>query len=176
MTVVVNLFGGPGIGKSTTAAGVFHRLKRAGFRAELVTEFAKDKVWGDHSEALRDQIYMFANQHHRMFVLEDKVEVIITDSPVLLSLHYGKDNTSDAFKKLVNETHSNMDTLNFFLQRGDGHPFVQSGRIQNLEESVSIDLSLKSLLLSNRVSFKEIGDQNDPVDQIFEDIRWELTK
>lgn len=43
-TLVVNLFGGPGSGKSTGAAYVFARLKMLGYNAELVTEFAKDKT------------------------------------------------------------------------------------------------------------------------------------
>ena len=43
-TIVVNLFGAPGAGKSTGAAYIFALLKMAGIEAELVTEFAKDKV------------------------------------------------------------------------------------------------------------------------------------
>lgn len=43
-TIVVNLFGVPGAGKSTGAAYIFYRLKINGINAELVTEFAKDKV------------------------------------------------------------------------------------------------------------------------------------
>ena len=42
--LVVNLFGVPGAGKSTGAAYIFSQLKMAGVNAELITEFAKDKV------------------------------------------------------------------------------------------------------------------------------------
>ena len=42
--ILANLFGAPGAGKSTGAAYVFSKLKMAGINAELVTEFAKDKV------------------------------------------------------------------------------------------------------------------------------------
>lgn len=42
---VINLFGGPGIGKSTLAAGLFEHMKIAGFNVELVNEYAKDMVW-----------------------------------------------------------------------------------------------------------------------------------
>lgn len=42
--LVVNMFGAPGAGKSTGAAYIFSKLKMAGVNAELVTEFAKDKV------------------------------------------------------------------------------------------------------------------------------------
>lgn len=43
--LVVNLFGTPGAGKSTGAAYIFSELKMRGINAELVIEFAKDKVW-----------------------------------------------------------------------------------------------------------------------------------
>jgi len=37
MTLVVNLYGGPGTGKSTTAAATFAELKMAGINCELVS-------------------------------------------------------------------------------------------------------------------------------------------
>lgn len=46
MTSVINLIGGPGSGKSTTAAGLFFRMKSMGVRCELVTEYAKELVSG----------------------------------------------------------------------------------------------------------------------------------
>lgn len=40
-TIVVNLFGEPGAGKSTAAMDITARLKRKGINAEYVSEFAK---------------------------------------------------------------------------------------------------------------------------------------
>lgn len=57
--IVVNLFGTPGSGKSTGAAYIFSQLKMAGINAELVTEFAKDKVWENNEEVFKNQAYMF---------------------------------------------------------------------------------------------------------------------
>lgn len=48
--LVVNLFGVPGAWKSTGAAHVFSQLKMKGINAELITEFAKDKVWENNTE------------------------------------------------------------------------------------------------------------------------------
>lgn len=42
--VVINLFGIPASGKSSGAAYIFSKLKMLGYNAELITEFAKDKV------------------------------------------------------------------------------------------------------------------------------------
>lgn len=59
MTKVINLFGGPGCGKSTGAAYIFSLLKMKGMNVELVTEFAKDKTWEHNSKALTCQPYVF---------------------------------------------------------------------------------------------------------------------
>lgn len=64
--LIVNLFGAPGAGKSTGAAYIFSQLKMLGVNAELVTEFAKDKVWENSVDVLNDQMYVFSKQHHRI--------------------------------------------------------------------------------------------------------------
>ena len=40
-TLVINLFGGPGVGKSTLCASVFAKLKIMGIDCEMATEYAK---------------------------------------------------------------------------------------------------------------------------------------
>ena len=49
-------------GKSTGAAYIFSKLKLAGVNAELVTEFAKDKVWEDTKAVFENQAYIFGKQ------------------------------------------------------------------------------------------------------------------
>ena len=74
MTLVINLFGGPGVGKSTTASQLFANLKWSNINCELVREYAKDKVWENSLELLDNQLYVFAKQHHRQYILNEKVE------------------------------------------------------------------------------------------------------
>ena len=56
-TLIINLIGGPGSGKSTTAAGLFYKLKQMGIDCEMALEFAKDNVWEESLMTLNDQIY-----------------------------------------------------------------------------------------------------------------------
>ena len=103
--LVVNLFGPPGAGKSTGAAYVFSKLKLAGVNAELVTEFAKDKVWEDNKLALANQAYLFGEQYYRLTRLGGKVDVAVTDSPLLLSNFYVNDVVlGDEFEELVKKS------------------------------------------------------------------------
>lgn len=141
--LVVNLFAGPGAGKSSTAAGLFSYLKWAGIECELATEYAKDRVWSEDLKTLGNQIYVFGKQHHRIHRLKDKVEVIITDSPLLLSILYD-DDKNDSLQKLVMYEFKKCNNLNIFLKREK--PYVQTGRLQTEEEAKQIDRCVQSLL------------------------------
>ena len=44
-TLIVNLFGSQGSGKSTMMAGIFSKLKFLGYDCEMCPEFAKELVW-----------------------------------------------------------------------------------------------------------------------------------
>ena len=91
--LVVNLFGTPGTGKSTAAAYIFSRLKMHGINVELVTEYVKDMVWEENKTCLNNQPYIFGQQSYRLSRCADKVDVIVTDSPLLLSILYNPDKT-----------------------------------------------------------------------------------
>jgi ABC-type dipeptide/oligopeptide/nickel transport system ATPase subunit len=145
--MIVNLYGGPGTGKSTVAAGVFSLLKQ---NCELVTEYAKDKVWEEHYKVFDNQLYVFARQYQRVFRLLGKVDCIITDSPLLLSLHYGT-GCSALFRELVFETYKSLDNLDIFLTRHKA--YNPHGRMQTEEQAKQIDDALLKMLESRQVKY-----------------------
>ncbi len=57
---IINLLGGPGSGKSTTAAGLFNIMKTEGMSVEFAGEFAKDLTWSERKFCLTDQFMMMA--------------------------------------------------------------------------------------------------------------------
>lgn len=103
-TIVVNLFAGPGAGKTTTMAGLFSKLKLDNIVCEMATEFAKELTWEERWVALSNSIYVFAEQQYRLFKLSKKVDIIITDAPLLISYYFNKKykfNENKNFDKLI---------------------------------------------------------------------------
>lgn len=167
--LVVNLFGVPGSGKSTGAAYIFSKLKMHGVNAELITEFAKDKVWEESTEVFRNQVYIFGKQYFRMSRCIDKVDVIVTDSPLLLSKFYNQsDILGDEFDNLVVKVFHSFNNKSFLLNRVK--PYNPNGRFQTESESDAMSSSMRDLLMSNRVDFLEVDGCEDGYDQIVRDV------
>lgn len=148
MTLIVNLFGAPGAGKSTTRADVFRRLKQAGINAEEVYEHAKKLTWSSRSEELRCQPYIFGKQLRDMEILMGKVDVIITDSPLILCDYYTHKYRPDAYppalRTLIVQQFQAMGGLSFFIERVN--PYQQAGRNQSEAESDAVGREMRALL------------------------------
>ena len=168
--IVINLFAGPGSGKSTTCAGVFAKLKLAGVNCEMALEYAKDKVWEESNKVLDDQIYVFGKQLHRIFRLKDKVDVVITDSPILLSIIYDKTGNK-YFSDLVLNQFNNFDNRNYFIERTT--VYNPKGRLQTEDEAKEIDKVLLDLLKDCNIEYDSVG-KSEAVDYIFNKIMKEL--
>jgi hypothetical protein len=160
----VNFLSGPGAGKSTSAAGLFYKMKRAGLSVELVTEYAKDKVYEGHLGCLEDQIYIFGKQQRRLNRLIGHVEWAITDSPLLLSVLYNK-TESKLFTDLVKEVFHKYDNRNFYIVRDK--EYQQIGRTQTEVEARELDEKMKSLLFHNSIDYKTIVGNHECVDKIY---------
>ena len=143
MTLVINLFGGPGTGKSTTAAATFAELKHNGVNVELVTEYAKDKVWERSTKVFGCQPYMLGKQYYRLWRLQDEVDVVVTDSPILLMLEFGR-KWGQGFRNYVIELHNTFNNLNYFLVRQK--MYNPKGRMQTEEEARELDVLFKQHL------------------------------
>ena len=168
--IVVNLFAGPGSGKSTTCAGVFAKLKLAGVNCEMALEYAKDKVWEESNKVLDDQFYVFGKQLHRIFRLKDIVDVVITDSPILLSIIYDK-TRNKYFSDLVLNQFNNFDNRNYFIERTT--VYNPKGRLQTEDEAKEIDKVLLDLLKDCNIEYDSVG-KSEAVDYIFNKIMKEL--
>lgn len=158
--IVVNLFGAPGAGKSTGAAIVFSELKKAGVNVELVSEFAKDKAWEHNNKALSCQEYVFGQQSYSLARCRDDVDVIVTDSPLPLSIIYNQNPAlDDSFERMVLNIFNTYDNRNYFVNRVK--PYNPKGRVHTEEESDALVRPIKELLRRCEIEYSEInGDDN----------------
>lgn len=162
-TIIINLIGAPGAGKSTLAALVFSKLKVSNILSEIVTEFAKDLVW-DGSNGLSNQLYVFSGQFYRVWRLQNKVDVIVTDSPMILSIYYNMLQSDEnklnerLFNELVLECNNKYDNLNFFIKRN--HPYQNTGRVHTEQMSTQMEEEMLGLYKSLGISYHTLNSNN----------------
>ena len=158
---VINLFGGPCRGKSTTAAGLFYNFKISGYNCELVTEYAKDMTFEERSNILKDQIYILAKQNRRLERLRNKVDLTITDSPLILGLIYAPKEYYEYYTPLTHEVFNSYNNINFYLTSTKGLGYQSSGRSQTEMEASLIDKKVKELLDYNNIPYYTIDIDPD---------------
>ena len=152
----INLYGGPGIGKSTIAAGLFYALKTRNYKVEYVQEYAKDLTYGRDEVKLSDQVHILGEQYHRMFRLKDQVDYIINDSPILLAnLYADPENTPiEEFKELNLALYKKYEHVNILLERNlENHTYQRYGRKESMEEAIQKDNEIKEFLINNDIKF-----------------------
>ncbi len=180
MSLIINFFGGPGIGKSTQSAGLFSIMKKLHIDVELTFEYPKIVAWEENYSAIKDQFFITANQHRNITRLHGKVDYIIVDSPIILGTVY-KDRYNkepeypgmfydDSFDIFILSLFKKYRSLNIFLNRDDSS-YNENGRFQNLEESKIIDNDIKLKLLGNDIPFVEFSVKNNTPSEIFKYIK-----
>lgn len=141
---------------STTATGVFSLLKMHGVNCEYASEYAKDRSWEESLLTCYNPYYICAKQYQRQFRLIGKVDVIITDSPLLLQCAY---NDEKEFQDMALALFNKFNNINYIIKRKKA--FNPKGRAHNLEESKKLDEKMYELLNRYNEPYLELeGDYN----------------
>ena len=143
----INLFGGPGSGKSTTAAKLFSELKllrksgKISQNVELVTEVVKPWAYAGQVPVGWDQLHLFSEQLRREeLYLRNGVDIVITDSPLLLNYVYSQQAGLPFSADIYNMAclfEQKYPSLNYFMNR-EGE-YVSQGRFQTFTDSKNLD-------------------------------------
>ncbi len=142
MSLRINFYGGPGVGKSSLAAKVYAELSRASVVSiELVQEFCKQFAYEGKKLDVFDQVYTFGAQlwsEHRLF--RAGIDVIVTDSPVLLQCVYTAildEKIADHLIQIGLNFEEQHRSLNFLVQRKI--PYRRQGRFENESDLQKLD-------------------------------------
>ena len=174
MSKLINLFGGPGIGKSSISAGITYKLKKKHISCNNPYEFPKLLAWDKNNEAIKDQLYVLANQHRGIAQSYGKVDYIVIDSPILFSLiyktyyntGYPAEFYGEHFNHLIIDLHKKYDNINILLERTDEGKHNDDERYQNLQESLDIDKLCKKILDENDIPYHTVKVGKNTVKEI----------
>lgn len=198
-TLVVNIFGAPGSGKTTTAWEIAETLRHDGYLVEFAPEYAKELTWNQTSltlplsermEASRlldgqpsHQLQLATEQQKRIERCIGQVDIVVTDSPTLLGLLYMDDSPS------VNQ--NDYDDAHEFMTRAQREVCVSNnnlictslnmrvfregqyetiGRNQNEAEALLLDTKL-DLLIEDYVPDCYYLNKNIDIENIIECIK-----
>jgi deoxyadenosine/deoxycytidine kinase len=159
MIMIVNIYGGPGVGKSTVAASLFAHLNReyAGSKSvELVTEYAKALTWENRQTALMNQLYVTGKQFHNIHrVVNAGVDVVVTDSPMLLGCCYAKKycpHYPDSFQVMAKDFNDMLGpALNIVIARKQD--YIGIGRNESCAEAIEMDGAIANMLYAYDYTF-----------------------
>jgi hypothetical protein len=178
----VNFYAGPGVGKSTTASFVFAAIKNKiiheglDVQVELVQEYIKSWAWEGRKPRGFDQVYVCAKQMRREEIpLRNGVDMVISDSPLLLQCAYAKKNDVPCWEHLVGmveEFEKEYPSIHIFLERGD-RPYVAKGRYETPEQARIMDNYVRSMLTLYAPFFTSVSytDTDRIVEMIMPEIR-----
>lgn len=158
---VINLFGGPGVGKTTTYLGLSYELKRRGLSFEAVDEYAKKAVWEGREDILADQLYILAKQNKQLVRLIGKVDIVVNEAPIINGMAYTPENYYSSFGPFVREVWNSYDNMSFLIERRFDYDPV--GRYQDEQGAIEVDFRVKELLDSEGIPHISVGaDQAVP--------------
>lgn len=162
MSVILNFYGGPGIGKSTSCAYTFAELKRRSVNAELVREYIKDWVWEGRPIGVYDQIFFLGKQIRKESLVLDKADVIVTDCPVWLCAYYSEKISPPKIRRGIDACAQGY----YDQAKEDGHRHIgvwlkratsyeQSGRWHTESQALEVDSELRPFLEKRGVELIE---------------------
>jgi nicotinamide riboside kinase len=159
---IVYLYGGPGTGKSTTAAHLFALAKQDGFNAELVREYIKDWVWEGREIKPGDQPYIASKQSRKERICFGSLDLIISDSPMYLGQFYEEkyDTSYPVVKHLIAKHMEFADVAGYefvhvFLKRMK--EYNPAGRYQTEDEAIVCDQEIRAMMLREGVNLIDIA-------------------
>ena len=178
MTIIVNFFAGSGAGKSNLTWDVSAEIKwMGGINVEYCDEYVKHQLIEERKTIFLDQNYIFGKQHYKIKrLVVDKLDVVVTDSPILLSAFYNTVNAiknnepiDEIFNQHVLNCFNKFNNANYYVERVK--PFNPFGRFQTAEEAKQDDIKLRKMLDGFGVKYQIIKGEKVSVEPLANQIK-----
>lgn len=173
-TIIINLIGPPGAGKTTIAALLFAKLKILGKKTEYAQEVAKTLVWAQRFDDLNNQHNVSNKQYKILKMINGNVEYIVTDGPLLNGLYYNRHNVNNVCdikktEEFIMKCYKKFDNINIYITRGN-FEYEQAGRIETEQQSHEIEGMLRSILDEKNIKYQTFKINIDDTDRLIDEI------
>ena len=116
-----------------------------------------------------NKLYIFEKQNYKISRCEKKVDVIITDSPLLNSILYNKDKVlGEEFNALVAKVFKSYSNMTYLINRTK--PYNPAGRLQTESQADALKTSILSILTRYDIPYRERNGDQQSYDQIANDV------
>ncbi len=169
--IIIDLIGQPCSGKSTLTGDLFTTLKKKGYNVDMSPEYAKELVYEKNFFLLDNQLHVYSEQLRRIKRLENNVDIVISDTSLLLSLVYYKENNPH-FNDMVLWDYNNLNHMTYYLK--SSFAYKKEGRHQDEENAKLIDVKVKDVIDTHSINCTELyGDV--ALEKILKDIELKLS-
>lgn len=152
---VINLYGPPGCGKSTTMEGLTYEMKLLGLSVECTPEVFKELILEEAEKTKHGgQLTILAKQNARLVRLDGKNDFTITDCPLPLIGYYTPQDYITGFHDTINSLYNHYDNVNYFIIRK--HEFENEKRSHDEEQSLRIEKEIPVFLDKYGIPFKTL--------------------
>lgn len=152
----INLFAGPGTGKSTAAHWLMWKLKSNFVNADMAREVCKRAAF-DKTKPMPKQAIILGDQLREEDAALATGCVVVSDSPILLQAAYASTpGLQSAIVSIAKERDQEWPTLNLFLYRGD-RKFNPEGRSQTLEQARLLDSTIHDILDGSKTPYSIVS-------------------
>ncbi len=108
------------------------------------------------------QVYVCAKQIYNMYVVSKHVDVIVTDSPLILSQAYN--NNDEPLNQIIQREYHNYKNIDIFLNRTK--PYNPKGRYQTEDEAKLKDIQIKGIIENMNIPYLTFNGDKTGIEPI----------
>ena len=155
--LVINIFGAPGVGKSTLAKNLQEYMSK--YKPALVEEFATFLIKEGRENELENQTFVSSNQAKMLENGFKQSNLVISDSPIDLGIIYNSFNANKNDKEssdytfevhnIVNNANTKYESIDIFIKHDQKSEkgYSMQDRVHTLQESKFLEEDISRYLL-----------------------------
>lgn len=158
--IIINIFSSPKVSRKNAIDYVFNILKKKEINCKIISEYENNDSYESYDD-FKNKICE-RNEYIKMIEYKnDKIDCIITDNPILLSID---EHINDLNYKIFNS----LKNLNYFIYHTGTR--LQNESFQDIQNIIEISESIKKMMDDNNIPYSSIPPITSGYNYIVNDV------